>query len=220
MLRADSAPCYCSVFMALRALNSEQIARILAEDGLLIDLRPIDGYLAGHWSGSIPLLYEDGPGLGGRARDLLPLDARLVLLDDGKSPLEDAADSFRGKGFEVVGFARGSGGNRPAPGVVSLSTPDLSIEDAADYLLLDVGDPGIVSESRSRFVPAERLWSQSELGKRSHVGVLAGWGVRAAAAIGILEKLGFTDVAFIRTRPRGAVPPMAGPEVFRVGGAS
>lgn len=209
--------------MALRNLGSDQIARILAEGGLLIDLRPVDDYLSGHWSGSIPLLYEDGPGLGGRARDLLPLDARLMLLEDGKSPLEETADSFRGRGFDVAGYfaAEGATGSRPSTDVAFVATTDMTIDDATGYLLLDIADPGVFSDRRVRFIPAERLWQQAdEIGTRSHVGVLAGWGVRAAAAIGILERLGFTDLAFVRTRPRGAVPPQAGPEVFRVGGAA
>src|SRR5437660_6380291 len=92
---------------ALRSLTAARARELLAGDALAIDLRPVGEYLAGHIHGSIPLLFEPGPGLGGRARDLLPLDARLVLLDDGTSPLERAADSFRGKGFDVVGTLAG-----------------------------------------------------------------------------------------------------------------
>jgi len=66
----------------LRRLTAARVRELLAGDALAIDLRPIGDYLVGHIHGSIPLLFEPGPGLGGRARDLLPLDARLVLLDD------------------------------------------------------------------------------------------------------------------------------------------
>src|SRR5438270_12550819 len=82
---------------SLRSLAPARARQLLAGDALAIDLRPVADYLAGHIRGSIPLLFEPGPGLGGRARDLLPLDAPLVLLDDGTSPLERAADSFRGR---------------------------------------------------------------------------------------------------------------------------
>lgn len=205
--------------MLLRALSPEVIARILGDQGLLIDLRPVDEYLARHWVGSIPLLFEDGPGLGGRARDLLPLDARLVLLEDSNSALDDSAASFRGKGFDVAGYLEaGVYGRRPANDVGISSTPDISIDEAESLFLLDVVDPGSLSDGRGLLIPAERLWLRAgELDKKSRIGVLAGWGVRAAAALGILEKIGFRDLVFVRTRPRGAIPPMAGPEVFRVG---
>src|SRR6266487_3747910 len=91
----------------LRSLTAERVLEILAGSGLAVDLRPTDAYLAKHVPGSVPLLFEPGPGLGSRARDLLPLDARLVFLEDGTSPLERAADSLRGKGYEVVGYLPG-----------------------------------------------------------------------------------------------------------------
>src|SRR5207245_10966638 len=97
----------------LRNLAPERVRQILDGGGLGIDLRPTDDYLARHAPGTIPLLYEAGPGLGGRARDLLPLDSRLVLLDDGVSPLDKATDSFHGKGFEVVGYPAGGVDARP-----------------------------------------------------------------------------------------------------------
>lgn len=207
--------------MSLQQLRPEVVARVLGEGGLLIDLRPVDEYLARHWLGSVPLLYEAGPGLGGRARDLLPLDARLILLEDETSPLEDAAASFRGKGFEVVGYlAGGIHGHRPTREVGIRSTVDLSFDEAgSDLLLVDVSDPGTSGPGDVLSIPAERLWKRAgEIDRKARLGVLAGWGVRAATAVGILENLGFTKVAFVRTRPRGAVPPTAGPEMFRAGG--
>ena len=111
----------------LRSLTVARARELLAGDALAIDLRPIGDYLAGHIHGSIPLLFEAGPGLGGRARDLLPLDARLVLLDDDVSPVERAADSFRGKGFDVVGALAGGVNAWPDPLV---TTPVIQLADA------------------------------------------------------------------------------------------
>ena len=204
----------------LRTLSAARVAEILAGDGLVVDLRPIDTYLAAHIRGSVPLLYEAGPGLGGRARDLLPLDARLIVLDDGASPLDRAVDSFRGKGFEVVGAVAGDPETWPGGPV---ATPVVALTDAPGTLaLIDVADPGTVVPSEygvGARIPAELLWDRAgELGRTMQLGVLAGWGVRAAAAVGILEKLGFSSVTFVRTRPAGQVPPMAGAAVFRAGG--
>jgi rhodanese-related sulfurtransferase len=205
---------------SLRSLTPARARELLAGDALAIDLRPVADYLAGHIRGSIPLLFEAGPGLGGRARDLLPLDARLVLLDDGTSPLERAADSFRGKGFEVVGALAGGVKAWADP---LTTTPVIQLADAPDVLaLINVSDPGTAlppGHGVGASIPVERLWDQAgELGRNWDLGVLAGYGVRAAAAVGILEKLGFTKVTFVRTRRAGERPPMAPPVVFRAGG--
>lgn len=199
--------------MDLRPLDLES-----ARSGLLIDLRLIDEYLDRHVRGSVPLLYEAGPGLGGRARDLLPLDARLILLEDRDSPLDDAAASFRGKGFEVAGYF--AGGISAWPYIEVVQTPALPVESwEAGHRLLNVADPGTLPPGEALFIPAERLWQRAtELDPTFHYGILAGWGVRAAAAIGILEYLGFRDLSFVRSRPEGARPPQAGPDSFRVGG--
>lgn len=210
--------------MPLLALNSEKVVRILGSStpgrggGLLIDLRPIDAYLERHFRGSIPLLFEAGPGLGGRARDLLPLDARLILLDDGTSPLEDAAASLRGKGFDVAGFvasgvdATGIGGLVTTP-VASRNYP------GPVRVFLNVADPGTVADGDSLFLPVDRLWQKhTGLDRNENIGILAGWGVRAAAAVGILENLGFEKLTFVRTRPAGEQPPHADATVFRAGG--
>jgi rhodanese-related sulfurtransferase len=204
----------------VRSLTVARAREILAGDALAIDLRPIDDYLAGHIHGSIPLLFEPGPGLGGRARDLLPLDAPLVLLDDDVSPMERAADSFRGKGFEVVGALAGGVNAWPDPLV---TTPVIQLADTPDVLaLIDVSDPGTAlppGHGVGASIPVERLWEDSgELGRTWDLGVLAGYGVRAAAAVGILEKLGFTRLTFVRTRRPGERPPTAPPIVFRAGG--
>jgi rhodanese-related sulfurtransferase len=204
----------------VRSLNVTRARELLAQGALAIDLRPIDDYLARHIPASIPLLFEAGPGLGGRARDLLPLDARLVLLDDDVSPVERAADSFRGKGFDVVGALAGGVDAWPEPLV---ATPVIQLADAPDVLaLLDVADPGTVlppGYGVGASIPVDRLWvGAGELGRHWNLGVLAGYGVRAAAAVGILEKLGFTKLTFVRTRRPGDVPRTAPASVFRAGG--
>lgn len=220
--------------MALLALKEENVVRVLGQGasafragpaspasrggGLLIDLRPIDQYLERHFRGSVPLLYEAGPGLGGRARDLLPLEARLVLLEDGTSPLEDAAASLRGKGFDVAGYLQGG---IDATGIGELiSTPIASRNYPGSVrIFLNVADPGTIAGDDALFLPVDRLWQKHEdLDRNAHIGVLAGWGVRAAAAVGILENLGFENLTFVRTRPAGDVPPHADATVFRAGG--
>jgi rhodanese-related sulfurtransferase len=207
-----------TIATTLRALTPDRVRQVLRAEGLAIDLRQPQEYLAAHIPGSIPLLYEAGPGLGGRARDLLPLDSRLVLLEDATTPLDNAADAFMGKGYEVVGYLPGGVTAWPVP---LGGTPVIALANTPpDLGLLDVADPGTqVSAGTVQRIPAERLWTQAgTLDRDVALGVLAGWGIRAAAAIGILEHLGFTALTYVRTRDAGERPMTAGPNVFRAGG--
>lgn len=200
-----------------KSLDPRRVQEILASGGQLIDMRPVDEYLGDHAEGSISIMFEAGPGFGSRARDMLPLDATLVLLNDPNTSFEEAAAMLRGKGLDVAGLSDGTG----------LGTRSTPITEAAsnELVMIDVKDPGArplsSTAGNAQVIPAERLWTEAaELDKSAHIGVLAGWGVRAATAIGILERLGFEHLTFVRTRPAGARPPTAGPEeqIFRVGG--
>ena len=199
------------------ALDVERARALAAEGALLIDLRPIESYLERHVTGSIPLLFEDGPGLGGRARDLLPLDAKLLLIEDDSSPLPQAAAMFRGKGFNVIGTCEAA----PRWNDRETSTTAIwTLEQAGDMTLIDVKDPGTEAPDDVLVIPAERLWVLAgDLDRSAPLGVLAGWGVRAAAAIGILENMDLSP-SFVRTRPSGATPPNVNsdPTIFRVDG--
>ena len=204
----------------LKALTADRVRQLVRAEGIVIDLRPPADYLSGHIPGSVPLLYEAGPGLGGRARDLLPLDARLVLLEDATSPLDKAADAFRGKGYEVVGYF--PGGVAAWPDAAG-GTPVLPLANAQPGMrLINVADPGTQAPPtwpNLVFIPAEELWSRAgELDREERLGVLAGWGVRACAAVGILEHLGFRALTYVRTRGVGERPAMAPADYFRAGG--
>lgn len=200
--------------MNVRRIAAEAAEKLLVE-GLAIDLRPVDEYLERHLHASISILWEQGPGFATRARDLMPLNARLLLLEDSKSPLDEAAAQLRGKGFDVEGYIA-SDDIRTLGKMIS-SRP-VSIDDAGSLLLFDVGDPGVSYQGRAVKIPTEFLWARQDLDLSRRIGVLAGFGVRAASAVGILERLGAKEVTFIRTLPQGTLPKVAGREVFRAGG--
>jgi rhodanese-related sulfurtransferase len=164
-----------------------------------VDMRPIQAYLDVHIPGSLELLYEFGPGFAGRARDCLPLHLPLVLLDLGYGQLANAAAALRGKGFEVTG-AVGDGINRWAnTRGAPASTEVIEGNSASGGIAVDVGDPGAGRCEGARSIALERLWTEAEgLKDAERVVVVAGVGVRAALAVGILERQGVKEVAFWR----------------------
>src|ERR687892_1863451 len=91
----------------LKQLSFDYALAAVDAGAAFVDLRSVDAYLEVHIPGSIALLYEFGPGMASRARDCLPLDLPLVLLDDGGSDLMNAAASLRGKAFTVLGRLEG-----------------------------------------------------------------------------------------------------------------
>jgi hydroxyacylglutathione hydrolase len=183
----------------LRELDLDDALTLVDEGAAFIDLRPVDAYLDVHVPGSLELLYEFGPGMASRARDCLPLDLILVLMDLGDADLINAAASLRGKGFTVAGsVADGINAwaeRRGPPG----STDVVRGPHAPQGLVLDVCDPGAGSVPDAVRIPIEKLWWRvDEVASEPRVVVAAGAGVRAALAVGMLERAGVDAIVFWR----------------------
>ena len=187
---------------SLRRLSYKEAAAEMVLGALPIDLRPVDDYLDVHIPGSIDLVYEFGPGMPSRARDCLPLDAPLLLLDLGAGDLINAAASLRGKGFTVIGAVEDAINAWAAENGTPVSTEIVTGAPPSGVFVLDVGDPGARVAEPSAQVPIERLWGRAgELAGEERVLIAAGAGVRAALAIGMLERAGISQVHFWRTLP-------------------
>ncbi|MDQ4095431.1 MAG: rhodanese-like domain-containing protein [Actinomycetota bacterium] len=194
------------VATTLKELPFDAALAHLDEGAAFIDLRPPDDYLDVHIPGALDLVFEFGPGMQSRARDCIPLSVPLMLLDDGGSDLKHAAASLRGKGFSVLGYvgdginAWVSDGGKPG------STEVVDTLEPPDGLVLDVADPGSRVPSNAKRISAEELWQRSaEVVDERRVIVAAGYGVRAALSVGMLELAGVREVVFwrtSRTRPR------------------
>lgn len=170
----------------------------LSHGAALVDLRPAEEFLDVHVAGSLPLVYEFGPGMSNRARDCLPLDLPLILLGTHDVDLEHAAASLRGKGFAVVGALRGGveewarSEGRPVSTALLDRMPDKAT-------IVDVGDPGAPSVEGAVKIPAESIWVRAgELDPAGPVVIPCGFGIRAALAVGVLEHHGFRDVSLYR----------------------
>jgi rhodanese-related sulfurtransferase len=176
-----------------RILSFEDAAAAVERGAAFVDLRPIESYLEVHIPGSLALLYEFGPGMASRARDCLPLSLPLVLLDLGHGELAHAAGSLRGKGFTVLGRVTDGINEWAAAGGSPLST---EIVTQPQGRVLDVGDPGAKPGENATRIPVDRLWARaSELDDDEAITVVSGYGVRAALAVGILERFGHEEVA-------------------------
>jgi rhodanese-related sulfurtransferase len=181
----------------LRDIPFDGALREVDDGGAFIDLRPVDAYLEVHIPGSLNLLYEWGPGMAGRARDCIPLSLPLILIDAGEVDCSHAAASLRGKGFTVLGSVSDAINRWADARGVPKSTEVARGPHAPDGTILDVGDPGVVRSADWVHIPADRLWTRlDELPDRNTIVVAAGRGVRAALALGMIERHGVEDAQF------------------------
>ena len=198
------------VATTLKELPFEVALAFVDEGAAFVDLRPVDDYLDAHIPASLALLYEPGPGMASRARDCLPLELPLVLLDPGAVDAAHAAASLRGKGFTVVGKVD-DGINQWARQQGSLASTETRRGDNPPApTVLDVGDPGAKRVQGAIRIPIERLWQRvHEVPRDGRVAVAGGYGVRAALAVGMLERAGVRDIVFwksMRAGTRAASP--------------
>ena len=188
------------VATTLKTLAFGDALRDVDEGAAFIDLRPTKAYLAEHIPGSMALLYEDGPGMPSRARDCLPLELPLLIEDAPGIDLANAAAALRGKGFAVLGKVEGALAGWRAAGRPLATTEIVGTPPAAEAVL-DVGDPGAVAPPDATRIPLESLWQELErLRGIGRVVIVAGYGVRAALAVGMLERVNVTTVQLFRSR--------------------
>lgn len=188
------------VLTTLKTLSLDHAIHELNAGALFVDLRATRVYLAAHIPRSIALLYEDGPGMPSRARDCLPLEAPLILEDAPRADMANAAAALRGKGFEVLGHVEDALDAWRARGI-RLATTEVVQTPPPGEVVLDVGDPGAAPPEDALRVPVESLWGAiDEFQGIDHVIVAAGYGVRAAIAVGMLERADITKIELWRTR--------------------
>ena len=187
----------------VKRIDLDDALRVVTGGGAFVDLRAVPEYLDAHIKGSLSLQYEFGPGMQQRARDCIPLDVPLVVLDQGEHDVTEVGAALRGKGFAVVGVVeRGLDAWIEAHGAPA-TTPLIPESPKPEGTLLSVGDPGSLRLDDALFIPITELWARvDEVPTDERVTVVAGRGVRAALAVGILERAGIDDIAMWQSRPR------------------
>lgn len=184
----------------LKELAFESALAHLDEGAAFVDLRPPEEYLDVHIPGALDLVFEFGPGMSTRARDCIPLSVPLMLIEDGTNDLHHAAASLRGKGFAVLGSVKDGVNSWVNASGKPGSTETSDSVQPPDGLLLDVADPGARVPPGTKRISAEQLWVHSaEVADERRVVVVAGYGVRAALAVGMLELAGVREVIFWRS---------------------
>jgi hydroxyacylglutathione hydrolase len=186
----------------LRELAFEDALQLVDEGAAFIDLRKPTAYLEVHIPGSLCLVYEFGPGMASRARDCLPLDMAMVLMDHGPdADYVHAAAGLRGRGFTVLGKVTDALNRWADARGIPASTEVIRSTVEGTGTVLDVGDVGAPAVQDATHIPIDRLWLRvEELGKPERVAVVGGYGVRAALAVGILERAGLNQVLFYTDR--------------------
>jgi rhodanese-related sulfurtransferase len=181
----------------LKDLPFEEALAAVDGGAAFIDLRRVDAYLEVHIPESLCLLYEWGPGMASRARDCLPLDLPLLLMEIDEIDYLHAAASLRGKGFTVLGKTADPINEWAAVRGVPVSTEVVHSPIPGSGTVLDVGDPGAEKMEDAMHIPIESLWHRiDEIKDAGRVAVLGGYGVRAALAVGILERAGIEEIFF------------------------
>lgn len=188
------------VTTTLRKLSFEEAVSQVESGAAFIDVRKIGEYLDVHLPGSLALRYESGPGLASRARDCLPLSLPLLLCDLGFGDLPHAAASLRGKGFTVLGVVDDAINLRAKRHGALASTEIAAGSRPPEGKILDVGDPRSSAVAGATRIPIEQLWARTgELEDEERIVVVAGIGVRAGLAVGILERAGYEEIVFWMT---------------------
>ena len=180
----------------LRTIDADQAFAMTDENACFVDVRDIEDYLDVHIPGSLGLLYESGPGFNSRARDCIPLSVPLILLDLGSADMLEAASALRGKGFDVLGRVE-DGLNQWARAKGTPASTDV-VTERPDVPILHVNDPGAAVVGADLTIPIENLWGRIDEVPKGRVAVAAGFGVRAALAVGMLEQAGH-EVVFWKT---------------------
>jgi rhodanese-related sulfurtransferase len=187
--------------ISLKKLNFSEAMSHVHEGAAFVDLRDLSDYLDVHIPGSFGLQYEFGPGLASRARDILPLSLPLILLESDGADAPHTAASLKGKGFNVLGAVSDGVNEWSRWHGTPASTETYRGPMPTHTAVLDVGDPGSVVEKEAIKIPIEHLWSRiDEVRQEPRVTIAAGYGLRAALAVGMLERVELKEVVFWRTR--------------------
>lgn len=198
-----------------RPLEPSEVARLLAADGLVVDLRSPADFVAGHVAGALSIPAGDlfGTWLGWVA----PHDRPLVLVLDDPAAWDDAMRQALRIGYEnITGYLHGGMERWVARGLPTEASSRATVDELRDWLqstgweqapvLLDVRQR---DEYERGHVPGalhlmagelpDRL---AELPRDRPIATICTVGYRSSVAAGLLARAGFENVTWVS----GGVP--------------
>ncbi len=184
------------------ALTPDAAERAAEGGALVLDVRDSKSYGAGHVPGSvnIGLRGNFAPWVG----NLVPVDARLVLVGDTDSPVSEAVMRLARIGYEdVLGQLDGGvdawrASGREVRTLHQMSVGDLSARVRTGLAVLDVrriGEHEAGHVPGATNIPVEGLSRRvAELDPDRELAVICQTGYRSSAAASLLERAGFTSL--------------------------
>jgi hydroxyacylglutathione hydrolase len=189
--------------VGLPGLAASAVHQLQADGALILDVRPVTAYAAGHIPGavSIPLRAQFATWLGW----LIPSDTPLVILrDPGQDPAEVAWQALKIGHDRLAGELTGGMDAWTAAGWPSVTTELLTADRIGARRVLDVRQR---SEFRGGHLPGALRVELGDLAVAPDrlpdgpVVVMCGHGERAAGAASLLERAGHREVAVLAGGP-------------------
>jgi len=197
----DELPQPCPLF-------PDEVAPLLDDGALLLDLRSADAHAAGHPPGALNIGLDGG--FAPWAGNLIPADARVILLGDDDAQFAEAVMRLARVGLQhVEGVLAGGVGTWVAAGRPLVTRERVSVRELAERLegdapprVLDVRNPG---EHEAGHVPGainiplgQLAARTDELDPLAHYAVICQGGYRSSAACCLLEQAGFAQLTDVR----------------------
>jgi rhodanese-related sulfurtransferase len=189
----------------LPSLSGADVLAALDAGALIIDVREQEAYAAAHVAGAINI------GLDGRfaswAGSLIPFGSPLVLVAGNPDDLAAARLRLARVGYDrVIGVMAADADAWAAAGLPVNRTANVAPAEAADLIaqgwqLLDVRQQREIDDAHVKgavFMPVDRLTAvPSALDPARPTAIICGSGYRSSAAVGLMERLGFRQLASI-----------------------
>jgi rhodanese-related sulfurtransferase/glyoxylase-like metal-dependent hydrolase (beta-lactamase superfamily II) len=197
-------PAPITVEPGLAARNPAEVRSLLENGAIVVDVRPMRQYAAGHIPGSVSIPLRDA--FASWLGWLLPHDRPLVfVLGSGQDPAEIVWPALKIGYEQLAGQLEGSIDAWSADGGAMTTTRLISAEEFEDRAVLDVRQraeyavghvPGAVHLELGNL-----LEHAAQLPHRRMV-VICGHGERAITAASLLERYGHRDIAVLAGGPQ------------------
>jgi hydroxyacylglutathione hydrolase len=184
---------------ALQPLDAADVSRLLADDAMAVDVRPVPEYAAGHIPGALSIPFR--PALASWLGWLAPPDRPLIIVHSTRQQPAEIAWQAAKIGYDnLAGAIDGGMAAWAASGQPVIRTKLARPNDIASRRVLDVRQD---SEFAAGHLPGATHIELGDLPDRSAelpdepTVVMCGHAERAAGGASLLERAGHTDVTVL-----------------------